>query len=163
GQSALANLKSAGLSFEVRALAAGLLFNVANLLLVAAIDATGLAIAFPVGIGLALIIGTVVSYWQTPRGDPRLLALGIACIRGAPLAGRAWPPIRCGGTYPPRNLLCHSGRCANGLLLPAAFELHITGLQHKAHNARCAHTLWRTRSIRYRGACERSTADDCLS
>ena len=80
GQSALANLKSAALACELRAVAAGLLFNVANVLLVAAIDATGLAIAFPVGIGLALIIGTAVSYWQTPRGDPRLLALGIACI-----------------------------------------------------------------------------------
>jgi glucose uptake protein len=63
--------------------AAGLLFNLANVLLVAAIDATGLAIAFPVGIGLALIIGTAVSYWQTPRGNPRLLALGVACIMAA--------------------------------------------------------------------------------
>jgi glucose uptake protein len=80
GQSTLANLKSAALTPALRAVAAGLLFNIANVLLVAAIDATGLAIAFPVGIGLALIIGTVVSYWQTPRGDARLLALGIACI-----------------------------------------------------------------------------------
>lgn len=80
GQSAVANLESATLACDLRAVGAGLLFNLANVLLVAAIDATGLAIAFPVGIGLALIIGTMVSYWQTPRGNPQLLALGVACI-----------------------------------------------------------------------------------
>ena len=83
GQAALANLESARLPQDFRAVSAGLLFNLANVLLVAAIDATGLAIAFPVGIGLALVIGTAVSYWQTPRGNPRLLALGVACILAA--------------------------------------------------------------------------------
>jgi glucose uptake protein len=80
GQGAAPNLASAALACDFRAVAAGLLFNLANVLLVAAIDATGLAIAFPLGIGLALIIGTVASYLQTPRGNPQLLALGVACI-----------------------------------------------------------------------------------
>jgi glucose uptake protein len=103
GQSALASLKSAGLLCEFRALAAGLLFNVANVLLVAAIDASGLAIAFPVGIGLALIIGTVVSYWQMPRGDPRLLALGIACILVAMVLSAVAHGRRSAVTVPKRS------------------------------------------------------------
>src|SRR5215467_3754709 len=44
------------------AIAAGVVFNVANLLLVAAIDIAGLAVAFPVGIGLALIVGVLLNY-----------------------------------------------------------------------------------------------------
>src|SRR6195256_4036193 len=40
---------------------AGVIFNLANLLLVAAIDMAGLAIAFPVAIGIALVVGGGVS------------------------------------------------------------------------------------------------------
>ena len=73
GMPAAANLKTASLSFEGKALLAGVLFNLANILLVAAIDAAGMAVAFPVGIGLALVIGTAVSYLQTPKGNVALL------------------------------------------------------------------------------------------
>src|SRR5215467_4039213 len=52
------------------ALAAGAVFNVANLLLVAAIDIAGLAVAFPVGIGLALVVGVLLNYWLEPKGNP---------------------------------------------------------------------------------------------
>jgi glucose uptake protein len=62
------------------ALASGALFNLANILLVAAIDAAGMAVAFPVGIGLALIIGTAVSYLQTPKGNLSFLVSGVAFI-----------------------------------------------------------------------------------
>ncbi len=44
----------------------GVVFNVANILLVAAIDIAGMAVAFPVGIGLALVIGVVTNYWNKP-------------------------------------------------------------------------------------------------
>src|SRR6201996_5247723 len=44
----------------------GVIFNVANLLLVAAIDIAGLAVAFPVGIGLALVVGAVSNYVIAP-------------------------------------------------------------------------------------------------
>jgi glucose uptake protein len=62
------------------ALASGALFNLANILLVAAIDAAGMAVAFPVGIGLALVIGTAVSYAQTPKGNITFLVGGVAFI-----------------------------------------------------------------------------------
>lgn len=65
------------------ALAGGALFNLANLLLVAAIDIAGLAVAFPVGIGLALVVGAVSSYVLAPAGNPALLFGGIAIVIAA--------------------------------------------------------------------------------
>jgi glucose uptake protein len=58
----------------------GAIFNVANLLLVAAIDVAGLAVAFPVGIGLALVIGAISNYVITPIGNPLLLFAGVALV-----------------------------------------------------------------------------------
>jgi glucose uptake protein len=58
----------------------GAIFNVANLLLVAAIDVAGLAVAFPVGIGLALVIGAISNYVIKPEGNPLLLFGGVAMV-----------------------------------------------------------------------------------
>jgi glucose uptake protein len=60
--------------------AGGAVFNVANLLLVAAIEIAGMAVAFPVGIGLALIVGSLSSYLLTPQGNPLLLFGGLTLI-----------------------------------------------------------------------------------
>jgi len=62
------------------AIAGGVVFNIANLLLVAAIEVAGLAVAFPVGIGLALVIGAVSSYLVTPAANPLLLFGGVALV-----------------------------------------------------------------------------------
>jgi glucose uptake protein len=64
-------------------LGAGVLFNLANMLLVAAISVAGLAVAFPVGIGLALIIGVVLNYIINPQGNPTLLFAGVAIVLAA--------------------------------------------------------------------------------
>lgn len=61
----------------------GVIFNAANLLLVAAIEIAGLAVAFPVGIGLALAVGALGSYVITPKGNPWMLFGGVACVLGA--------------------------------------------------------------------------------
>lgn len=58
----------------------GVVFNLANLLLVAAIDVAGLAVAFPVGIGLALVVGAVSSYLVAPAGNPHFLFGGVALV-----------------------------------------------------------------------------------
>jgi len=58
----------------------GVIFNFANILLVIAIDIAGLAVAFPVGIGLALVIGVLVNYVATPSGNPFLLFIGVALV-----------------------------------------------------------------------------------
>jgi glucose uptake protein len=76
----LSQLGDASSSAIWAALASGALFNLANILLVAAIDAAGMAVAFPVGIGLALIIGTAASYFQTPKGSVAFLTAGVAFI-----------------------------------------------------------------------------------
>jgi glucose uptake protein len=62
------------------ALIGGAIFNVANLLLVAAIDVAGMAVAFPVGIGLALVIGAISNYIIKPVGNPLLLFGGVALV-----------------------------------------------------------------------------------
>jgi glucose uptake protein len=67
----------------VYAACGGVVFNVANLLLVAAIDVAGLAVAFPVGIGLALVVGSVSSYLVRPAGNPLLLFGGVALVTAA--------------------------------------------------------------------------------
>jgi glucose uptake protein len=61
-------------------MAAGGVFNLANMLLVAAISISGLAVAFPVGIGLALVIGVIWNYILRPAGSPALLFGGAAVV-----------------------------------------------------------------------------------
>lgn len=80
GTPALQNLRTAQSPAIWTAVISGVLFNVANILLVVAIDAAGMSIAFPVGIGLALIIGTLTSYLQQPKGNPTILFLGVGFV-----------------------------------------------------------------------------------
>ncbi len=62
------------------ALAAGIVFNLANMLLVAAISIAGMAVAFPVGIGLALVVGVVLNHALNPHGNPKFLGVGVALV-----------------------------------------------------------------------------------
>jgi glucose uptake protein len=62
------------------ALLSGAIFNVSNILLVVAIDAAGMSVAFPVGVGLALVIGTLASYLQAPKGNPAALFGGVGLV-----------------------------------------------------------------------------------
>jgi glucose uptake protein len=58
----------------------GVIFNLSNILLVAAIDIAGMAVAFPIGVGLALVIGVVTNYIAMPIGNPVLLFVGVAGV-----------------------------------------------------------------------------------
>ena len=80
GPSFMAAALHSPLSTMLWAACGGVIFNVANLLLVAAIAVAGLAVAFPVGIGLALVIGAVSSYLVSPAGNPLLLFGGVALV-----------------------------------------------------------------------------------
>jgi glucose uptake protein len=62
------------------ALLGGAIFNIANILLVAAIEIAGMAVAFPIGIGLALIIGVITNYLAAPVGNVGLLAVGVLLV-----------------------------------------------------------------------------------
>ena len=61
----------------------GVVFNLANILLVVAIDIAGMAVAFPVAIGLALVIGVVTNYLASPIGDPTMLFTGVGLVTAA--------------------------------------------------------------------------------
>ena len=58
----------------------GVIFNAANILLSTAISLSGMSVAFPVGVGLALVLGVFVNYFSTPKGDPSMLFAGVALI-----------------------------------------------------------------------------------
>jgi glucose uptake protein len=83
GQPFLAALSQTSATCIEYAIIGGVIFNVANLLLVAAIDIAGLAVAFPVGIGVALVVGAVSSYLISPAGNKLLLFGGIAFVVAA--------------------------------------------------------------------------------
>lgn len=83
GRSFLDDLRQADPKYIGSALLGGVIFNIANILLVAAIDIAGMAVAFPVGIGLALVIGVFMSYREDPSGNPVLLFTGVACVAAA--------------------------------------------------------------------------------
>jgi glucose uptake protein len=83
GRSFVADLLAIQPSSVAFALIGGIIFNVANLLLVAAIEIAGLAVAFPVGIGLALVVGAVSSYVLSPNGNPLMLFGGILLVVAA--------------------------------------------------------------------------------
>jgi glucose uptake protein len=76
----VANLRAADGQHILLAVLGGVVFNVANILLVAAIAIAGLAVAFPIGIGLALVIGSVLNYIILPKGNPVLLFGGILLV-----------------------------------------------------------------------------------
>lgn len=83
GRSFMADLRQASGRAIGSALLGGVIFNIANILLVAAIDIAGMSVAFPVGIGLALVIGVFSSYRENPSGNPTLLFMGVACVAAA--------------------------------------------------------------------------------
>src|SRR5208282_1428094 len=61
----------------------GVVFNAANILLTAAIEVAGLAVAFPLGVGLSIVVGVILNYLVTAKNDPVLLFGGVALLIGA--------------------------------------------------------------------------------
>ena len=76
------NLGTASPRSLIEAFLGGAIFNLGNLLLVAAISVAGMAVAFPIGAGLALVIGAIINYAIAPKGNPILLfgGIGLICI-----------------------------------------------------------------------------------
>jgi glucose uptake protein len=80
GRSAMEDLHQASRSSAASALLGGAIFNLANILLVAAIDIAGMAVAFPVGIGIALVLGVMVNYVEHPLGNAAMLFGGVLLV-----------------------------------------------------------------------------------
>jgi glucose uptake protein len=84
----------------------GAIFNLANLLLVAAIDMAGLAVALPVSIGIALVVGTVLNYILQPKGNLLFLGLGVACaLIAVVLDGKAFGSLPGGHTASRKSIV----------------------------------------------------------
>ena len=80
GRSFLSDLSQADTKNLGYALLSGVIFNLSNVLLVTVIDIAGMAIAFPIGVGLALVLGVISGYISKPLGNPWILFTGLACI-----------------------------------------------------------------------------------
>jgi len=80
GRSFIADLQQANSSNIISALLGGFIFNAANILFSAAIAIAGMAVAFPIAIGLALVVGVIVNYSASQKGDPVFLFTGVALV-----------------------------------------------------------------------------------
>ncbi len=80
GRSFIPDLKQAELSNIGSAFLGGIVFNAANILLAASVSLAGMAVAFPLGVGIALVLGVFVNYFSTPKGDPLLLFIGVTLV-----------------------------------------------------------------------------------
>lgn len=91
GQASGANIASA--------LLGGVIFNASNILLSASTALAGMAVAFPLGVGLALVLGVIINYAGAPKGDPVILFVGVALIVAAIVCnGIASQRVQSGGT-----------------------------------------------------------------
>lgn len=130
GASFLANVADADASNIVFALVGGVIFNVANLLLVAAIEMAGLAIAFPLAIGIALVVGVLLSYGIDPRGNPFVLACGVAlAIVAVVFDGKAYSALKAGSPVSRKSIVV----CIVSGLLMGSFAPFVTRALTSGH------------------------------
>lgn len=124
GEGFLANVAAADRGNIISAMIGGFIFNIANLLLVAGIEMAGLAVAFPVAIGIALVVGVVMSYAIQPSGDPMILGLGVLlAIVAVFLIGKAYGRLASDGEGVSRKSLVI---CVISGLLMGSFAPFVT-------------------------------------
>lgn len=80
GRGFVEDIAQADLGNIANALLGGIIFNAANILVAAAISIAGMSVAFPVGIGIALVLGVIVNYIGNPQGNAFWLFAGVALI-----------------------------------------------------------------------------------
>lgn len=116
----LNNAQSADTSNIISTMVGGAIFNLANLLLVAGIDMAGLAVALPVSIGIALVVGVVLSYALQPKGNAIFLALGVACaLIAVILDGKAFGSLGTGRSASRKSIvICIVSGVLMGLWAP---------------------------------------------
>lgn len=80
GRSFLPDLLQADIFSIGSAFWGGVIFNASNILLSAAIAICGMSVAFPVGVGLALVLGVLINYFGAAKGEPLYIFVGVALI-----------------------------------------------------------------------------------
>jgi glucose uptake protein len=83
GRSFMVDMAQADQGSLISAFTGGVIFNLSNILLVAAIDIAGMAVAFPIGVGLALVLGVITNYLASPVGDAVRLFVGVGFVVAA--------------------------------------------------------------------------------
>jgi glucose uptake protein len=83
GRGFIQDIKQADNHNILNAMIGGVVFNASNILLVAAMAIAGMAVAFPVGVGIALALGVIINYVYTPSGNANLIFGGVALIVAA--------------------------------------------------------------------------------
>jgi glucose uptake protein len=126
----LNNFHAADSTNIVYALIGGAIFNIANLLLVAGIDMAGLAVAFPVSIGIALVVGVVLSYVVQPKGNGLLLGLGVLfAVLAVIMDGKAYGALGSTGRVVTRKsiVICIISGILMGMFAPFVTRALTTG------------------------------------
>lgn len=99
GRSFLCDLQQVSGTAVTSALIGGVIFNASNILLSASVSLAGMAVAFPVGVGIALVLGVVINYIGQAKGDALLLFAGVAIVMMAIIVnGIASARMQKGGT-----------------------------------------------------------------
>ena len=80
GRPFIEDLVQANGSGILSVLVGGIIFNASNILLSASVSLAGMSVAFPLGVGLALVLGVIINYMGAPKGNPVLLFVGVALI-----------------------------------------------------------------------------------
>ena len=125
------NLHAASASSILEAFLGGAIFSIGNILLVAAISVAGMAVAFPVGAGLALVLGSLLNYFVSPTGNPVLIFGGIAMVCVAiGLDAFAYRDLEGGGKSSAKGILLSiGGGIGAGLFYPFVAK-SLTGPAH---------------------------------
>jgi glucose uptake protein len=83
GRGFIEDMRQAETKNILNAMAGGVIFNASNILLVAAMAIAGMAVAFPVGVGIALALGVIINYIFVPQGNATWLFCGVTLIVAA--------------------------------------------------------------------------------
>ena len=111
GRSFIPDLMQVEGNRALSALAGGVIFNASNILLAAAVAIAGMSVAFPLGVGLALVLGVIINYIGTPKGEVVLLFIGVLLVAFA-IVINGMAARRKGGT--------DQGNSRKGIILAAA-------------------------------------------
>jgi glucose uptake protein len=124
GRSLIADLLQGSASSYGWALLGGVVFNLANILFMSAIDVAGMAVAYPIGIGIALVEGVLINYIAQPRGNPVLIFTGVGFIMTAIiLDGLAYRNHQCRTSQPGEVRKGVSLALAGGILMGLFYYL----------------------------------------
>jgi glucose uptake protein len=124
GRSLIADLQQGSANSYEWALLGGVVFNLANILFMSAIDVAGMAVAYPIGIGIALVEGVLINYIAQPRGNPVLIFTGVGFIMTAIiLDGLAYRNHQCRTSQPGEVRKGVSLALAGGILMGLFYYL----------------------------------------